>query len=207
MISNNDELGEDVAKLFNELTGATPPQDYKLLLVAPHNMRERFTELIRKEVLNHQAGKPAGIKAKVNQLQDRKIIRELYLASQAGVPISLNVRGLCSLRAGVEGLSENIRVYSILGRFLEHSRIYRFENDGEPVILIGSADWMKRNLDRRMESVMPVLDPEIKKDLEKILSVYESDNTNSWEMQPDSTYKRRTPEKGSKPITAQQAFV
>ena len=205
VISNNDELGEDVAKLFNELTGATPPQDYKLLLVAPHNMRERFTELIRKEVLNHQAGKPAGIKAKVNQLQDRKIIRELYLASQAGVPISLNVRGLCSLRAGVEGLSENIRVYSILGRFLEHSRIYRFENDGEPVILIGSADWMKRNLDRRMESVMPVLDPEIKKDLEKILSVYESDNTNSWEMQPDSTYKRRRPEKGSKPITAQQA--
>jgi polyphosphate kinase len=207
VISCNDELGEDVAKLFNELTGAIPPQDYNLLLVAPHNMRERFTELIRQEVLHHQAGKPAGIKAKINQLQDRKIIRELYLASQAGVPISLNVRGLCSLRAGVEGLSENIRVYSILGRFLEHSRIYRFENGGEPILLIGSADWMKRNLDRRMESVMPVLDPEIKRELEHILSVYESDNTNSWEMQPDSTYTRKKVGKGSEPITAQQVFV
>ncbi len=207
VISCNDELGEDVAKLFNELTGAIPPQDYNLLLVAPHNMRERFTELIRQEVLHHQAGKPAGIKAKINQLQDRKIIRELYLASQAGVEISLNVRGLCSLRAGVEGLSENIRVYSILGRFLEHSRIYRFENGGEPILLIGSADWMKRNLDRRMESVMPVLDPEIKRELEHILSVYESDNTNSWEMQPDSTYTRKKVGKGSEPVTAQQVFV
>ncbi|MGA7279732.1 MAG: polyphosphate kinase 1, partial [Desulfocapsaceae bacterium] len=131
VISCNDDLGKDVAKLFNELTGAIPPQEYNLLLVAPHNMRERFTALIRNEVVNHQAGKPAGIKAKINQLQDRKMIRELYLASQAGVPISLNVRGLCSLRAGVEGLSENIRVYSILGRFLEHSRIYRFENGGD----------------------------------------------------------------------------
>lgn len=207
VISCNNELGEDVAKLFNELTGAIPPQDYNLLLVAPHNMRKRFTELIRQEVAHHQAGKPAGIKAKVNQLQDRKIIRELYLASQAGVSISLNVRGLCSLRAGVKGLSENIRVYSILGRFLEHSRIYRFENGGDPIILIGSADWMKRNLDRRMESIMPVLDSEIKKELENILSVYESDNTNSWEMLPDSSYKRRTPDKGSEPITAQQEFV
>ena len=207
VISCNNELGEDVAKLFNELTGATPPQDYNLLLVAPHNMRERFTELIRQEAANHKAGKPSGIKAKINQLQDRRIIRELYLASQAGVQISLCVRGLCSLRAGVEGLSETIRVYSILGRFLEHSRIYRFENGGDPIILIGSADWMKRNLDRRMESVMPVLDPKIKKELENILTVYESDNTNSWEMQPDSTYIRRTPDEGSEPITAQQVFV
>jgi polyphosphate kinase len=207
VISCNDELGEDIAKLFNELTGAIPPQDYKLLLVAPHNMRERFTELIRQEAVNHQAGKPASIKAKINQLQDRRMIRELYQASQAGVPISLCVRGLCSLRAGVEGLSETIRVYSILGRFLEHSRIYRFENGGDPIILIGSSDWMKRNLDRRMESVMPVQSPQVKKELESILTIYESDNTNSWEMQPDGTYIRRTPEKGGEPITAQQVFI
>ncbi len=207
VISCHDELGEDVAKLFNELTGAIPPQDYNLLLVAPHNMRERFTELIRQEAANHQAGKPASIKAKINQLQDRRIIRELYLAGQVGANISLCVRGLCSLRAGVEGLSETIRVYSILGRFLEHSRIYRFENGGDPIVLIGSADWMKRNLDRRMESVIPVLDPGIKKELENILTIYESDNTNSWEMQPDSTYVRRTPAEGSEPITAQQFFT
>ena len=206
VISCNDELGEDVAKLFNELTGAMPTQDYKLLLVAPHNMRAHFTQLIRMEAEHHKAGKPSGIKAKINQLQDRLIIRELYLASQAGVPISLNVRGLCSLRAGVPGLSETIRVYSIIGRFLEHSRIYRFENAGDPVILIGSADWMKRNLDRRMESVMPVRDPDIKKELESILSVYESDNTNSWEMQADSTYKRRSPGP-EEPMTAQQMFI
>lgn len=207
IISCNEELGKDVAKLFNELTGAIPTQEYNLLLIAPHNMRDRFTQLIRQELENHKAGRPAGIKAKINQLQDRKIIRELYLASQAGVPISLNVRGLCSLRAGVAGLSETIRVFSILGRFLEHSRIYRFENDGDPVILIGSSDWMRRNLDRRMESVVPVLDPDLKHELEIILSVYESDNTNSWEMQPDATYKRRSPDKGAEQMTAQKIFV
>jgi polyphosphate kinase len=207
VVSCNDELGEDVAKLFNELTGAIPSQDYNLLLVAPHNMRDRFTQLIRQEAANHKAGKPSGIKAKINQLQDRRIIRELYLASQVGVPISLCVRGLCSLRAGVEGLSETIRVYSILGRFLEHSRIYRFENGGDPIILIGSADWMKRNLDRRIELITPVLDPRIKKELDKILSVYEADNTYSWEMRPDGSYYRRIPEEGSDPVTAQQVFV
>lgn len=207
VISCDEKLGEDVSRLFNELTGAIPAQEYNLLLVAPHNMRERFTELIRQEAKNHKAGKPSGIKAKLNQLQDRKIIRELYLASQAGVPISLNVRGLCSLRAGVPGLSESISVYSILGRFLEHSRIYRFENGGDPIILIGSADWMKRNLDRRMESVIPIRDAKIKSELETILSVYESDNTNSWEMQKDSTYIRRQPKTGEDPHTAQQTFI
>ena len=121
ILSCEENLGEDVSRLFNELTGAIPAQEYNLLLVAPHNMRERFTELIRQEAENHKDGKPSGIRVKINQLQDRKIIRELYLVSQAGVEISINVRGLCSLRAGVPGLSENIRVYSILGRFLEQT--------------------------------------------------------------------------------------
>jgi polyphosphate kinase len=206
ILSCNEELGENVGRLFNELTGAIPPLDYNLLLVAPHNMRERFTALIQQEAANKLKGKPAGIRAKFNQLQDRQIIRELYLASQAGVPITLNVRGLCSLRAGVKGLSETIRVFSILGRFLEHSRIYRFENDGIPLFFIGSADWMKRNLNKRIESIMPVLDTTIKDELENILAIYESDNTNSWEMQPDGRYLRRVPGKGEAPITAQQIF-
>jgi polyphosphate kinase len=207
IISCNRQLGEDVGRLFNELTGAIAPQAYDLLFVAPHNMRERFTALIRREADNCRAGKPAGIRAKLNQLQDREIIRELYLASQAGVPISLNIRGLCSLRAGVPGLSGTIRVFSILGRFLEHSRIYRFENGGEPIFLIGSADWMKRNLDRRMETITPVFNAEIKAELEEILSVYERDNTFSWDMQPDGRYVRRQPAEGEEPLAAQRHFA
>lgn len=207
VLSANRKLGEEAGQLFNELTGAIPAQDYDLLLVAPHNMRDRFTSLIRKEAEHALAGKPAGIKAKLNQLQDRQIIRELYLASQAGVPISLNVRGLCSLRAGVPGLSENIRVFSILGRFLEHSRIYRFENGGDSVHLIGSADWMKRNLDRRMETVVNVLDSDIKDELDSILATYESDNTHSWEMQADGTYHRRKLAENEDALTAQLLFA
>ncbi len=207
IISCNQQLGEDVSRLFNELTGAITTQDYNLLLVAPHNMRERFTALIRQEADHCKAGKPAGIRAKLNQLQDRDIIRELYLASQAGVPIALNVRGLCGLRAGVPGLSETIRVFSILGRFLEHSRIYRFENGGDPIFLIGSADWMKRNLDRRMETIVPISDPEIKAELEEILSVYERDNIFSWDMMPDGRYVRRKPVNGEEPLAAQSHFA
>ena len=206
ILSSNDELGEDVGRLFNELTGAIPPMNYNLLLVAPHNMRNRFTQLIQQEAINKQEGKPAGIRAKMNQLQDRQMIKELYLASQAGVPITLNVRGLCCLRAGVKGLSETIQVFSVLGRFLEHSRIYCFENNGEPLYFIGSADWMQRNLDKRMESIMPVLDRSIQGELDRILTVYESDNTHSWEMQPDGTYQRRSPEDGQDPFTAQVVF-
>ncbi|HSL40997.1 MAG TPA: polyphosphate kinase 1 [Desulforhopalus sp.] len=207
VISCHRQLGADAGRLFNELTGALRAQVYDVLLVAPHNMRNRFVELIRQEAINVQEGKPAGIKVKINQLQDRIIIRELYLASQAGVPISLNVRGMCSLRAGVPGLSETIRVYSIVGRFLEHSRIYRFENGGEPLFLIGSADWMKRNLESRMESIMPVLCPEIKAELDEILTVYERDNTFSWDMLPDGSYARRKPSTGEDPLSAQQFFM
>lgn len=207
IISCNQQLGEDVSRLFNELTGAIAVQEYSLLFVAPHNMRERFTALIRQEADNCKAGKPAGIRAKLNQLQDREIIRELYLASQAGVPISLNIRGLCSLRAGVPGLSQTIRVFSVLGRFLEHSRIYRFENSGDPIILIGSADWMKRNLDRRMETIVPVFSPEIKTELDEILTIYEKDNTFSWDMQPDGRYIRRKPGEKEETLTAQSYFA
>lgn len=207
ILSCREELGNDVGRLFNELTGAIPAQDYRLLLVAPHNMRQRFIELIRQEKEHQLAGRPAGIRCKMNQLQDRQIIRELYLAAQAGVPITLNVRGLCSLRAGTPGLSESIRVFSIVGRFLEHSRIYRFANGGQPLFFIGSADWMKRNLESRMETVMPVQSPALCRELEEILTIYERDNTFSWDMQADGSYRRRRPLPGEEQLSAQQYFA
>ncbi|MCB1124012.1 MAG: polyphosphate kinase 1, partial [Verrucomicrobiae bacterium] len=156
LITCDESLCDDANSVFNELTGATPFEKYRKMLVAPHNMRRRFTELIQREAENARQGKPSGIRAKMNQLQDPEIIRELYLASQAGVPIVLIVRGLCCLRPGVPGLSENIRVCSVLGRFLEHSRIYCFENAGDPGYYIGSADWMRRNLNERVETITPV---------------------------------------------------
>ena len=207
ILSCEPELGSNVAALFNELTSATPPTGYGKLMVAPYNLRESFTDLIHREVQHSQAGRPSGIWAKMNQLQDARMIRELYLASQAGVPISLNIRGLCCLRAGVPGLSETIRIYSTLGRFLEHSRIYRFENGGDPEFFIGSADWMRRNLDRRMETIMPVTDPTLKLELEQTVQVYENDNYSAWDMQPDGKYVKRRPRKGQKRHAAQEMFI
>jgi polyphosphate kinase len=207
ILSCDPELGANVAALFNELTSATPYPGYGKLMVAPHNLRERFTELIHREVRHSQAGCPSGIRAKMNQLQDARIIGELYRAGRAGVPISLNVRGLCCLRAGVPGLSENIRVFSTLGRFLEHGRIYRFENGGDPEFFIGSADWMRRNLDRRMETIIPVSDPQLKQELEQTLCVYENDNCSAWDMQPDGSYIRRCPRKDEERRAAQEVFI
>jgi len=201
------ELGANVAALFNELTGAMPSPGYGKLMVAPHNLREQFTELIQREIQHSQEGRPAGIRAKMNQLQDARIIEELYRAGQAGVPISLNVRGICCLHAGVPGLSDNIRVFSTLGRFLEHGRIYRFENGGKPEFFLGSADWMRRNLDRRMETIMPVADPQLKQELEQILNVYENDNCSAWDMQPDGKYVQRRPRKGEQRRAAQDVFI
>ncbi len=207
ILSCEPELGANVAALFNELTGAIGFQKYTRLMVAPHNLLERFIDLIRREIKHCKEGRASGIRAKMNQLQDDRIIKELYNASQAGVPISLNVRGLCCLRAGVPGLSDNIHVFSTLGRFLEHGRIYRFENGGKPEFFIGSADWMRRNLDRRMESIMPVEDQRIKDELEEILLVYENDNCSAWDMQPDGSYVLRQPGEGEEPRPAQKVFI
>ena len=167
----------------------------------------RQHEKIRREAEHSQAGRPSGICAKMNQLQDERLIRELYRAGQAGVPISLNIRGLCCLRAGVPGLSENIRVFSTLGRFLEHSRIYRFENGGNPEFFIGSADWMQRNLNRRMETIAPVTDSQLKQELEQTMQVYENDNCSAWDMQPDGKYVKRRPRKSQKRCAAQDVFI
>jgi polyphosphate kinase len=200
-------LTAEAAALFNELTGAATSPSYSRLLVSPHNLRERFTDLIRREAEHARAGRPAGIRAKLNQLQDTRLIRELYLASREGVPMWLNVRGLCCLRAGVPGLSENIRVYSTLGRFLEHGRIYRFENGGTPEYYLGSADWMARNLDRRMETIAPVTDPSLQAELEQVLRVFEEDNCSAWDMQPDGSYLRREPAAGEPCRGAQAVFI
>jgi polyphosphate kinase len=163
MLTCDETLCDDATAVFNELTGATPYAKYRKMLVAPHTMRKRFTAMIKREAEHAKAGRPCGIRAKMNQLQDPKIIRQLYMASQAGVPIYLVVRGLCCLRPGVPGLSDTIRVISMVGRFLEHSRIYWFENGGEEEFYIGSADWMRRNLDRRVETVAPVKSEPLRK--------------------------------------------
>jgi len=207
ILSCDPELGAELATLFNELTGAVKSPGFRSLLVAPDNMFKRFSKLLRREVRHGQEGRTCGIRAKMNQLQDPRMIRELYRTSQAGVPISLNVRGLCCLRAGVPGLSENIRVFSTIGRFLEHGRIYRFENGGDPEFFIGSADWMRRNLFSRMECIIPVKDPHIKQELEQILSVFENDNCSAWDMQPDGSYVLRRHRKGVKCRAAQEVFI
>jgi len=207
LLSADPELAAHAAAVFNELTAGIPAPVPGKLLVAPHDLRERFVALIRREAAHAQAGRPCGIQAKMNQLQDPQMIRELYAASLAGVPVVLNVRGLCCLRAGVPGLSPTIRVYSILGRFLEHSRIYRFENGGAPEFFIGSADWMTRNLSRRMEVVTPVRAPVITAELDRILATYDADNCSAWDMQPDGSYVQRRPAAGAAAQSAQQAFV
>jgi polyphosphate kinase len=207
ILSCDADLGENVAAVFNELTGSISAPDYGPLLVAPHNLRERFTELIRREAEHARAGRPCGIRAKMNQLQDDLLICELYDAARAGVPMMLNVRGMCCLRAGVPDLSENIRIFSVLGRFLEHGRIYRFENGGDPEYFIGSADWMRRNLDARMETIMPVRDRDIQQELDHILDVYEQDNATAWDLLPDNSYRRRQPAPGEEPRPSQERFI
>ena len=207
LLSCNPELSDDVAAVFNELTSSTPNHGYRMLLVAPHTMRSRFIELIRREAEHATQGRRAGIRAKMNQLQDPEIIRELYRASQAGVPISLNIRGLCCLRPGIPDLSENIRVFSVLGRFLEHGRIYGFENDGAPEYFFGSADWMKRNLDRRVETIAPVIEPTLIAEIEQILTVAENDNHSAWDLQADGTYCRRRPNEGEQASPSQKVFM
>jgi polyphosphate kinase len=207
ILSCDPDLSADVAGVFNELTSSTPHNDYRLLLVAPHTMRKRFVELIRREATHAAEGRSSGIRAKMNQLQDPEIIRELYAAGMAGVPITLDVRGLCCLRPGVEGLSDNIRVFSVLGRFLEHGRIYGFENAGSPEYFIGSADWMKRNLDRRMETIAPVRDPLLVAEVEEILTIAENDNCTAWDLRSNGRYIRRHPAKNEEPRPSQQVFM
>lgn len=207
ILTCDPELCEDVAALFNELTGATPYDHYRKLVVAPKHMRARFVSMIRREIEHAKAGRPCGIRAKMNQLQDPDLIQELYNASRAGVPILLNVRGLNCLRPGVPGMSATIRVFSVVGRFLEHSRIYHFVNGGAHEYYIGSADWMKRNLDGRVETIVPVLNAEVQQQLASIWEVYEKDNSSAWDCQPDGHYIRRRVIAGQERISAHERFI
>ena len=159
-------------------------------------MRSRITQFIRQEAAAVQAGKKGRIIAKMNSLVDAKIIKELYKASQAGVEIELIIRGICCLRPGVKGVSENIRVTSVIGRFLEHSRLFYFYNGGEELFYIGSADWMPRNLDRRVEALVPIEAPALQSELADLVEICLNDNRQSWLMQPDGMYVQRRPEEG-----------
>jgi len=207
MLTANRDLCAEVAAVFNGLTGTTPYPDRGLMLIAPVSMRGRFVDLIRREAAHAAEGRPSGIYAKMNQLQDPEVIRELYRASRAGVPITLNVRGLCCLRPGVPGVSETIRVYSVVGRFLEHSRLYRFTNGGAAEHYIGSADWMHRNLTNRIETVVPVLDPALRRQLDDVIAVYETDNCSAWDCATDGTYAQRRPDAGQPCRAAQAVFL
>jgi polyphosphate kinase len=207
LITCDPDICADVSAVFNSLTGGSPSKKYGKMLVAPLTMREGFVALVRREAEHARAGRPSGIYAKMNQLQDPAMICELYAASQAGVPITLNVRGLCCLRPGVVGLSDNIRLYSVIWRFLEHSRIYRFENAGRPEYFTGSADWMVRNLNKRVETITPVEDQAVQAQIDRILAVYEADNTSAWDGLPDGTYVRRNPVAGDAKRPAQDQFL
>ena len=196
LMSCREELGTDLTDLFNYLTGYSKQQDYEKLLIAPSSLRSRMTEFIRAEAAIAEAGKPARIIAKMNALVDPRMIVELYKASRAGVEIDLIIRGICCLRPGIIGISENIRVISVIGRFLEHSRIFYFQNDGDERYYIGSADWMPRNLDRRVEAVVPIEEPSLRTRLSDLLQICLNDNRQAWEMKSDGTYEQRHPQKG-----------
>lgn len=198
LLTCREEIGQDLVHLFHMLTGYVPEQEYRTLMVAPRDLRNRFTELIRREIAHQKTSGNGRIIAKMNALDDTQIIRELYRASQAGVQIDLVVRGHCRLRPGLPGYSETIRVVSIIGRFLEHSRIFYFHNGGEPETYIGSADWMRRNLDDRVEVVTPVADPEALLRLHRTLAFALEDNRQAWDLQPDGRYLLRYPPDGEK---------
>ncbi len=193
LLTCNPEIGADVSELFNLLTGFSRQREYRKLLVAPANLKDRCIELIRREAEHARQSRPARIIAKMNALVAPEIITELYEASQAGVDVSLIVRGICCLRPGVAGLSERINVISVIGRFLEHSRLFYFANGGAEEFYMGSADWMPRNLDRRVEVVVPIEDRSFYRRLTTLLETYLSDYRQAWELRGDGTYVQRAP--------------
>ena len=192
LITCDDQVGEDVSNLFNVLSGYSMNTDYSRLLVAPHSVRTGLVERVEREIEHHQAGRPAGIQFKTNALVDEGIIDALYRASRAGVPIQVFVRGICALRPGVPGLSENIEVISILGRFLEHSRAYCFENGGNKEVWIGSADMMHRNLDRRVETLVLLVQPDQISDVSGLFTLAFDPATSAWHLHSDGNWDRVT---------------
>jgi polyphosphate kinase len=208
LITAHPEIGEDVHRLFQQMSGLAPAFKLKRLLQSPFTLHKALLKKIAREAEHAQAGRPARIIAKMNALNEPSVTRGLYEASRAGVRIDLIVRGACGLRPGVPGVSENIRVRSLVGRFLEHSRVYWFQNDGEPETYCSSADWMERNLLRRIETCFPILDPLLaSRVFEEELENYLSDNVQAWELHADGSYARIVPEDGAMPHSAQDALL
>jgi polyphosphate kinase len=204
----NPDFAADVSALFNYLTGYAELPQWRKLVVAPSRLQTVMIEKIEREAENQKAGKPGRIVAKLNGLLEPAVVKALYKASQAGVKIDLICRGICSLRPGLPGVSENIRVVSVVDRFLEHSRIFYFENAGQSEVYIGSADWMDRNLSRRVEVVFPVEQPDLKLRLvDEILKTTLADNVKSRELQADGTYRLVTLQPGEPPVRSQQRFL
>jgi polyphosphate kinase len=203
LFTTDEEIGADVADMFNNLTGYGRPLRYRKLLIAPAHLRDGIVEEIERTTSAHTPASPARIAMKMNALVDGRCIRALYRASMAGVKVDLNVRGICCLRPGVEGISENVRVVSIVGRLLEHSRIYSFECGEEHTLYIASADLMPRNLDHRVEMAVPISSPALRAQLMDTLEHAFSDNLRSWELQPDGSWRRRSPTPGEAPYDMQ----
>jgi polyphosphate kinase len=202
------EFGHDASELFNFLTGFSKRTRYKRLSVAPHWLHEKTVSLIDREAEKARQGKPASIVAKMNSLVDANVIRALYRASGAGVPVKLGVRGICCLRPGVPGISDRIQVSSVVGRFLEHSRAFAFGVGEEEEIYISSADWMPRNFFRRVELMAPILDEKAKEKIrQEVLEPIAKDCTRARDLQSDGTYSRRTPPAGESPYDAQQTLL
>ncbi|ELZ28928.1 polyphosphate kinase [Halosimplex carlsbadense 2-9-1] len=219
LLTADRDIGQDLVKVFNFFTGPSLDEQFRKLLIAPVTMRDRLTEYVRREADHAREDREARIVAKVNALEDPDLVAELYEAGMAGVDVDLIVRDICRLRPGIEGVSENVDVYSVVGRFLEHSRIYYFENGardpdlpadapgGHPEYYIGSADWMTRNLDSRVEAVAPVEDPDIREQLRFVLELVLSDNRKRWEMNADGTYEQRQPDPGEPEISTQEVLM
>ena len=208
LFTSRPDFGEDVASLFNLLTGICQFQDTRKLLVAPFELHARMLKLIAREADNARRGLPARIIAKMNSLVDRGMIEALYRASQAGVKIDLIVRGICCLRPGVAGVSENITVRSVVDRFLEHSRIFYFENACQSEIFVGSADWMPRNFFRRVEVVFPIEDGNLRDRVKhEVLDRVLADNVKARVLEADGAYRQLKPKRGSKAVRSQSEFI
>jgi polyphosphate kinase len=200
-----EDFAEDLTEVFNLLTGYTRPQKFHHVLMAPMRLREHFIRMIERETEQALEGRPARIIAKVNSLIDPEVIEKLYKASQAGVQIDLIVRGMCSLRPGIEGLSERIRIVSIVDRYLEHARIFYFQNGAPHSFWLASADWMPRNFDRRVEIAFPVIEPRLQSQLKEILELQLADTAKAWLMRPDGSYIRIRPD-GEPPLRFQERY-
>lgn len=200
LLTARDHVGEDLTKLFNRLSGFAPDSTFKSFMVSPHGVRDGLTARIEREIEHKKAGKPARIGIKVNSLVDEKIIDSLYKASQAGVPVDVLVRGMCSLRPGVPGLSENIRVRSVLGRYLEHSRVFTFAGGGDPAVFIGSADMMHRNLDRRVEALVRIIQPDQIKELTGLFELCMAGTSATWHLDQAGEWTRFAKDENGKPL-------